>query len=143
MKRILLLALIALPLLAQAKVYRWVDARGQVHYSQTPPADVGAEETSISVVPATPSPAPPAAAAPKPATAPPAPAAPKVDDKVEREAKAKRCTEARERVSHLEEKTARRLGVTQPDGSLARMTDEEFQERLDKAQVELGKACGN
>lgn len=140
MNRTRLLILLALPMatLAQAKVYRWVDVQGQVHYSQTPPPEIGAEPQAIRAIPATPA---PPAATPKPTTAVPA-AAPKLDEKAERDAKAKRCSEAKERIAYLEEKTARRLGVEQPDGSLSRMTEEEFQERLGKARDEAGKNCG-
>lgn len=146
MKRALLLPLLlALPLsaMAQAKVYRWVDAQGQVHYSQTPPPEIGAQAHSVRTVPASaapaPSPSPPAAT--KPAT--PAAQAAAVDPNVERAERAKRCTEARDRVTYLEEKTARRLGVEQPDGSLARMTEEEFEDRLGKARGEVTRNCGS
>lgn len=133
----LLLLLLALPVLAQATVYRWVDAAGQVHYSQTPPPDVGAEPQSIRTVPASPS--APAATRPEakaPSSAKPAPA------EVDLEARAKRCREAKERITYLEEKTARRLGIEQPDGSLARMTEEEFQARLQAARDAATKDCG-
>lgn len=133
--------LLCLPLsaMAETKVYRWVDAQGQVHYSQTPPPDIGAQAHSTRTVPSS---AAPAAATPaKPAA--PATEATKVDPKVEREERAKRCTEARDRITYLEEQTARRLGVEQPDGSLARMTEEEFQDRLAKARGEATKNCGS
>lgn len=38
MNRKVLFALAFVPLLAQAQVYRWVDAQGKVHYTQTPPS---------------------------------------------------------------------------------------------------------
>lgn len=141
MNRRLLLLLLALPPLAQAaSVYRWVDAQGQVHYGQAPPPAAGAEPHSVKVSPA--SPAPPPSARPS-ATAVPAPATkPAADPAVERAERAKRCTAARERIQYLEDQTPRRLGVEQPDGTLARMTEEEFQERLDKARGEAGKNCG-
>lgn len=132
----LLLLLSALPLLAEAAVYRWVDASGQVHYSQTPPADVGAEAQSIRTVPA--SPVPPAAAKPEGQAAP----KPSASAEVDLEARNKRCGEARERITYLEEKTARRLGIEQPDGSLSRMTEEEFQARLQTARDAAAKNCG-
>ncbi|ROH86539.1 DUF4124 domain-containing protein [Stagnimonas aquatica] len=133
-----LLLLAGLPLLAEATVYRWVDANGQVHYSQTPPAEVGAEPQHIRTVPASPS-AP--AAAPPQTKSPPATAKPAAAE-VDLEARAKRCSEARERIAYLEAKTARRLGVEQPDGSLARMTEEQFEERLQAAREAVTGNCG-
>jgi hypothetical protein len=131
----LLLLLSALPLLAEAAVYRWVDASGQVHYSQTPPPDVGAQAQSIRTVPA--SPAPPVAPKPEGQVAP----KPSASAEVDLEARNKRCSEARARITYLEEKTARRLGIEQPDGSLARMTEEEFQARLQTARDAVTKNC--
>ncbi|TAJ52505.1 MAG: DUF4124 domain-containing protein [Nevskiaceae bacterium] len=135
----LLLLLGALPVLAQATVYRWVDASGQVHYSQTPPPEVGALPQNIRTVPAS----PPAPNAAKPATAEPGAAKPVTSSpEVDLEARAKRCREARERITYLEEKTARRLGIEQPDGSLSRMTEEEFQARLKAARDAAAQNCG-
>lgn len=37
--RLLLCLLLALPCAARADIYRWTDAQGRVHYSQTPPAE--------------------------------------------------------------------------------------------------------
>lgn len=141
MNRLLLPLLLALSPLAQAaSVYRWVDAQGQVHYGQTPPPSAAAEPHSVKVPPASPS-AAPAAASP---AAPPAASAttPATDPAANRADRARRCTAARERIQYLEDQTPRRLGVEQPDGTLARMTEEEFQERLDKARAEAGKHCG-
>ncbi len=135
----MLLLLGALPVLAQATVYRWVDASGQVHYSQTPPPEVGALPQNIRTVPAS----PPAPNAAKPATAEPGAAKPVTSSpEVDLEARAKRCREARERITYLEEKTARRLGIEQPDGSLSRMTEEEFQARLKAARDAAAQNCG-
>lgn len=145
MKRAATLLLLSLPLSlpAQGTVYRWVDAQGQVHYSQTPPPTIGAEPQATRSIPA-PAPSPAKPAVPTAKSSPSAPAAaPAVDPKVEREARGKRCAEARERIQYLEEKTPRRLGIEQADGSLARMTEEQFQERLDQARAEAGKNCGS
>lgn len=137
---LVLLSLAAWPVLA-SPVYKWADAQGQVHYSQTPPPNGATAmqgpaslRPGVSVqAPASPS---PKAAAPV-AAANPAETAPAVESKADQ---AKRCTEARQRVAYLEEKTARRLMVTQADGSEARMTEEEFEKRMAKAR-EAGKGC--
>lgn len=139
----LLLAL--LPLTAQATIYRWVDAQGQVHYSQTPPPEAGAEPQSIRTLPAA---APPAARQPA-STAPGAggasapPPAGKTEEarKAEAAARPQRCQAAREHLRYLEEKTPRRLGVTQPDGSMARMTEEEFAGRLRTTREAIARDC--
>jgi hypothetical protein len=53
----LLLLLLLVPVLASAQVYRWVDERGTVHYSnQTPPEGVKARRLDIDASPGAPSP---------------------------------------------------------------------------------------
>ena len=58
MKRIALLALTLLPLVASAEMYKWVDKKGVTQFSESPPLDVQA--TKVDVRPATGA-APPAA----------------------------------------------------------------------------------
>ena len=60
------LALLAASSVAQERVYRWVDAQGVVHYSQTPPDKIKAEERAVHV----PAPAKQQADAGAPADAP-------------------------------------------------------------------------
>ncbi|MCX9155017.1 DUF4124 domain-containing protein [Niveibacterium sp. 24ML] len=58
---------------AAAELWKWVDAQGQTHYSDTPPADVKASPVGggISVIPSLEAPAAPAKPAPpSPPTAP-------------------------------------------------------------------------
>jgi len=136
---LLLLSLAAVPATA-GTVYKWKDSSGQVHYTQTPPPEGAVREPAqrsaqADVQPGVTlnAPSPP----PKPAKAPGEPGAAPVETAG---AKAKRCTQAKERLSFLEERTAYRLMVEQPDGSSARMTEEEFQQRLGKAQ-EASKGC--
>ncbi len=137
----LILSFAALPAVA-GNIYKWTDARGQVHYSQTPPSGVDASLQSQShVLPAANPPVPPAATAAVPAAAAPASVAkPAAAPPETRQAKAERCAGASERLAFLEESTPRRLVVQQPDGSEARMTEEEFAERVAKAK-EAGKGC--
>lgn len=97
------------PLLATT--YKWVDEKGAVHYSQTPP-DHRRYETLRNPPPVKESPAD----RPEPATSPPA-----ADDKASRE---KECEEARTRLATLE-KNAGRLVVKQEDGSMHRLSEEE------------------
>ncbi len=132
----LLLSLAALPS-AAGNVYKWKDASGQMHYSQTPPpAGSVSVQPQAEVQPGVTMNAPPAP--PAPATA--KPADPKTAAPETKEAKAKRCTDSRERLAFLEERTARRLMIAQPDGSESRMTEEEFAQRVDQAKT-AGKGC--
>lgn len=134
---LLLLSFAALPVAAN-NVYKWTDAAGQVHYSQTPPANgastVQPQKRLQPGVSLQAPPAPPKAVTPvvKPTKAVAAPET-KVD-------KTKRCAESKTRTAYLEEKTARRLMVTQPDGSESRMTEEEFDKHMTQAK-EAGKGC--
>ncbi|MDO9452740.1 MAG: DUF4124 domain-containing protein [Stagnimonas sp.] len=133
----LLLSVAALPC-AAGNVYKWKDASGQMHYSQTPPpAGSVSVQPQAQVQPGVTMTAPPAPPAPA-ATA--KPADPKAAPPETKEAKAKRCTDSKERLAFLEERTARRLMIAQPDGSESRMTEEEFAQRVDQAK-EAGKGC--
>ena len=122
---------------AASNVYKWKDASGQMHYSQTPPpAGTVSVQPQAQVQPGVTLTAPPAA----PAEAPAKPADAKAPAPETKEAKAKRCTDSRERLAFLEERTPRRLMIAQPDGSESRMTEEEFAQRVDQAK-EAGKGC--
>lgn len=46
--RTIVVALLMLPLLCQAQVYRWTDARGTVHYSNSPPPQ-GVKATRLDI----------------------------------------------------------------------------------------------
>lgn len=139
----LLLSLTTLPL-AAATLYKWRDANGQVHYSQIAPSTVKAADAKIDS--RRPGVIMQGAPAPKPAEAETADAK-TAAEKTQLaaateapEAKAKRCAEAENRLSFLIESTARRLLVAQPDGSQARMTEEDFEQNLNKAR-DAGKGC--
>jgi hypothetical protein len=144
--------------IADGTVYRWTDANGQTHFSQTPPG-AGKKYDMIQGKRA-------------PSTTPPSadgsPAGPSADDvrnkeqefirnaeaerKSKAEAKAKekadretartKCNQARERVTFLEERTARRLVTKADDGNYARMNEDEFMKRLDDAKREVSSNCG-
>lgn len=136
--------LIAAPLHAGDVAYRWVDADGIVHYAEFPPA-TGPYERIRKATGAR-------------AAAPPASDTKafleRVDaaNKAEAEAvskqeeaageSAQKCAQARERLSFLDERTARRLAVQNEDGSVARMDDEEFERRRAAAQQDIEGNCG-
>ena len=134
--------LAAAPLLAAAQVYRWVDDRGQVHYSQVPPPGRDAQPVG---------PPPPPQAAPnqdnlnqslKDANE----AAPKNKAEAERLAQNQAnledyCKQLRSQLAYLDEKTARRLGGTDEKGNVTRVTEEEFQQRRNDVLKSLAERC--
>ncbi len=46
-----LLCLLTLPLLAHAGVYKWVDANGQTHFGDRPPAQAASSEVEVNAAP--------------------------------------------------------------------------------------------
>jgi hypothetical protein len=135
--------LAAAPLFAAAQVYRWVDDRGQVHYSQVAPPGRDAQPVG---------PPPPPQAAPnqdnlnqsmKDANE----AAPKKQAEADRLAQnqanvADYCKQLREQLDYLDAKTARRLGGTDEKGNVTRVTEEEFQQRRNDILKGLAERCG-
>ena len=136
------LLLAAVPLAAGAETYRWVDEKGQVHYTETPPPGKNAQ-----VVP----PPPPPSAAPNQdalnqsldkARAD----APRQKAEADRTAQAQaqreqQCKQARDQLAYMDEKTARRLGTTDEQGNVSRVTEEQFQERRAELQKVIGESC--
>ena len=47
--RVLLFALLIVPLLATSEVYKWTDAQGRIHYSDSPPPEAKAKQVKIKV----------------------------------------------------------------------------------------------
>jgi hypothetical protein len=110
---------------ADAGLYKWTDAQGQVHFSQIPPSNgkfetlKGAKKGSAPAAPVAKA-APVASTAGTPqlvATPPPAPSA--ADKK-------KACDEATKDIAYLDEKTPRRLFMKDKDGNESRVTEEQF-----------------
>ncbi|MDE2148608.1 MAG: DUF4124 domain-containing protein [Gammaproteobacteria bacterium] len=138
------LLLLLLPLCAQAAIYRWTDAGGVIHFSQSPPSGRAFVRIDPQVPPPT-----------------PAPAVKALDrtaqqlnteqgerqqaHEAELAAKARRaedCAKARSRISFLEEKTAHRLFVKGSDGQRTRMTQEQFEQQLSQARAAETASCG-
>lgn len=136
------LAFALLPLVAGAQAYRWVDEKGQVHYSQVPPTGKASQPVG---------PAPPAAAAPNQdalnrTLKDEAEAAPQRKAQAEQAAQAQaqteaQCTQAREQLAYMDAKTARRLGTTDAQGNVSRVTEEQFQERRAELQRVISERC--
>ena len=145
--RLLLVALLLIPAVTFAgKIYRWVDAQGQVHFGEQPPqgSAATAHRPALSKSAGTPESSKPASPAPAVASAAAPAAAPitaEAKAKAAKEAKAKNCVAAKERIQFLETNTAHRIQVPQKDGSTARMTDEEFDKGLADAKKAAASDC--
>jgi hypothetical protein len=136
------LLLAALPLAAGAQAYRWVDEKGQVHYSQTPPPGKNAQPVA---------PPPPPAAAPnqdalKRALQDGAAGEPESRAQAERMAEyqqqlEQQCKQAREQLAYMEAKTSQRLGTTDEQGNVSRVTEEQFQARRSELQRTIAERC--
>lgn len=134
---LLLAALCAATLPAHADVYRWVDANGKVHYSDTPPPE-GAQKTQIkSGRDSQPSPAQqaksanPADTAQKPADAGAAQA----------QLQQKQCELARATLQAYQSDAT--LVRKDADGNKHVLTADEKAKEIDKAKQQVKAACGD
>jgi Domain of unknown function (DUF4124) len=132
----------ALPLAAGAQAYRWVDDKGQVHYSQVPPPGRDAQ----AVGPATPPSAAPNQDSLNDSLKADEAGAPQRAKDAERAAQNQAaleqyCRQTREQLAYMEAKTARRLGTTDDKGNVSRVSEEEFQQRRAELQRALSERC--
>jgi hypothetical protein len=161
-RRFALIAFLLLPAALSAEeatVYRWVDAGGQVHFSQIPP-ESGKYDLIQGRRPS--APAPGAESGTQTAATTDGGAEQRTREqkfiqeaearrKAEAEAKQKartekaeaeqKCAKARERVTFLEERTGRRLATVAEDGNYTRMPEDEFLKRLDEAKKDVATNC--
>jgi len=131
-----------LPLAAGAQVYRWVDDRGQVHYSQVPPKGRDAQPVGA---------APPPAASPNQdslnrSLADDKQAEPQRRETADRASQAQslreqQCRQALEQLAYMDAKTPRRLGTTDEQGNVSRVTEEQFQQRRAELQKMADEQC--
>ncbi len=142
MKVWLVLIVCCLPtVVVSGEIYRWVDAAGVTHLTQDPPANAPYQRVTPDLPPST---------APlhldgshSSALSPPENGINKTREaglRLKAET-LERCAKAHERINFLEEKTARRLFRTGPDGQPARYSDEEFQSELKKANEAAEESC--
>jgi hypothetical protein len=138
----LALALAMAPVLATAQVYRWVDDRGQVHYSQVPPPGKSAEQVGAP---------PPPAAAPNQESlnqslkdagaAAPAQKA-EADRMAQNQAALEQfCKQTREQLAYLDAKTPQRITTTNDKGEVSRISEPEFQQRRNELLKSLSERC--
>lgn len=132
-----------LPLVAGAQVYRWVDDKGQVHYSQVPPPGARARELA---------PPPPSAAAPNQDALNKA-----LEDTVKAEPKAReeaaqaaaaaaqreqQCRQAREHLAFMDSMGGRRrMTITDEQGNVTRASDEQVNARRAELEALAASAC--
>ncbi len=130
---------------ASAAIYRWVDASGQPHYTQTPPPPGMAYRRIESAAPA---PAPPAPDAGlqswlKARESARRQAAERAQAKRrEAAARAQRCDAARERLARLQARPPYRLMVRDQSGTPTRMSPEEYRRRQQAAEQAVAEHCG-
>lgn len=142
MKNALMILVLALPFAALAQTYRWVDAKGGVHFTQIPPRS--GPYTIIGG-------APPPAASPNQDSLNESleqslEDAPKQAAEAERLAqelaqRQERCRQAIERLAYLEAQTPRRMATTSAEGEVVRDSDAQFQERLAAQRGQMKDNC--
>lgn len=147
MKRVLLCAaLLTFSGLASATVYKWVDAQGRTLYGDRPPDGVKAEVVQLLVErPSSPAPQQDRSGArsnapPSSSSAPVDPAVRKAVDQDVSAARAKQCTDARERYAKLIE--GRHIYREGKDGERQYLTSEEIDSARLSAKADVDAACG-
>jgi hypothetical protein len=141
MHRLLIaVALLSASTLADAQVYKWTDAGGTVHYSQTPP-DQGTKykevKTTGTVEPLVSPPAQPAAStdAESANSQPAAPSAPVADTPENRQ---KMCTSLKANLSALQGSGP---VVMRQDGKTVALDGDQRKQQADAAQAQIDRFC--
>lgn len=143
----LMLALLALtlPLSANAKIYKWVDDKGNTHYSTEKPADAQAESIKVKLPPNYGGPEEPseepteekkqgeekAEEKPKPAL--------EVEPKLSKKQKAEYCKQAKDRVQLIVD--SNRLHATDEKGQRTLLNEKQRQARLKDARKDVKEYC--
>jgi hypothetical protein len=139
----LFLLVALLPLAAGAQVYRWVDDKGQVHYTQVPPPGAKTRELA---------PPPPASAAPNQESLnqglqDAVKAEPKVREEAAKTAEAaaqreQQCRQAREQLAFMDSMGGRRrMTTTDEQGNMSRASDEQVSARRAELEALAASAC--
>lgn len=142
MRCLLALLLLTCTTPAWAQTYRWVDERGQVHYSQVPP-----RHGRFEVIGA---PAPPAAAPNQDALnkslQDAVNRAPLEREEAERKVRleqerANQCQQARDGLAQIDSQPAQRLVKTNPDGTESRVSEDEYAARRAELERAVSDRC--
>lgn len=126
-------------------IYRWVDAKGAVHFSQSPPSSGQYQRLNPELPPPT---SAPALQGLKQLSqqyqSQQAQAAKQHEAEIRNKAeKAEACAKARQRVSQLQSATAHRLFVKTAGGKRTRMTEPQFNKLLDAAKAQVDANCSS
>jgi hypothetical protein len=138
------LLLLALPTLAAAEIYRWVDAEGRVHFTQTPPPESRYQKVDPRVSPASASKgtAQIEQYVEQGAKARAEAAQQKSKDQEQALARATQCAQAQARLKMLDERGQRRLASANDKGEMERWTTEKYDEERSKTQEAIKDSCG-
>lgn len=135
---LLLLLLLALPLAAAAQVYKWTDASGTVHFSDSPPpqgtkyTNIKTSTSAVGSNPVAKAPAPAAEATPKPADKPK-----RIEDTPEN--RDKLCTNLKSNIALLQ--GGQPLTVDDDKGARVAMPDERRRQELATAEGQAKQYC--
>jgi hypothetical protein len=124
-----------------AEVYKWVDPEGNTHYTSSPPPGQKAEAVKTAPAPGAANPphepqksAP--SATPTPAAGKPQPSA---EPTLTPQERAERCEKAKSRLDGLQ--NSQRIYKTDAEGNRTRLTDEEREAGIAKAQEDIATHC--
>lgn len=147
---IMVLASLATDAMAEEKIYRWVDANGQVHFGDTPPGNAATEE--VTILQDTVGAAPSTEAAPSDQSKTLEEPQPSYAERLREERYEKRkereeqervtaeaCAQRQTLVSQLEPST--RVMVKMDDGTVTRLDDDKRLEILDEAKSFIANNC--
>jgi hypothetical protein len=117
-----------------AAIHKWVDDKGNVHYSDAPPAKTDSKNVRVQSAPSDPGKALPRLSSPD------APSeATQSEQKVSEERASKICASAQADLDIIS--TSDRIKLQGADGNIRYLSDEEIAERLASSQAEVDRFC--
>jgi hypothetical protein len=135
--------LVALPLAAAERTYKWVDEKGQVHYGGTPPPGIKAEQIAGPPPPPTGAKSDGGSSAAKQFESPTQKSSSPSDTNNAKSSTAEmdraNCELAKKNLDIL--KTQPRISLTDPDGKMRAMPEEERAEQIKKAEEGVKNFC--
>lgn len=146
------LAALSVPAVLASQIYKWRDAQGQVHYSESPPAGVPAEKLNVETTSGhSQPPASTPAAKPAPPPAKPGNQADNGKGKTESAAQSsspdpqqlqQQCRNARQNLQVLKNGPSNRR-FREPSGKVVLYTQEQLQEKIAASEQFLERNCQN
>ena len=133
--------------IAANSMYRWVDAKGQVHYSQSPPSAGTFKDVTPRQAPTRPGAA--AVSAPKPSAAAARVSTPASIAETNRKTteyneniRAQNCKNSQSRLVAVQTQGPASSLQQQPDGSVAPYSETNYQQAMADAQKAIADSCG-